>query len=137
MEVWYRELQNQRFLEGYPESKLYEELPLVDVKSLSFEKGKSKYEIVQIVEGKELFKEGAAQSHCVYSYAADCLSGECSIWSLRKIEDDEIKRLVTIELSADRKIEQARRKYNAMPTEEEKSFIRKWAIHAELVVSEF
>jgi len=86
---------------------------------------KKTYSITQIKYGKELVKEGRELSHCVSSYTRDCSNGNCSIWSLK--DDSTQKRLVTIELSKDYRINQIRGFGNRKATDHEMSFITDWA----------
>ncbi len=65
--------------------------------------------------------------HCVGSYASKCLRGGTSIWSLRQVQSEQIKRLVTIEVSPKGQIVQARKKLNAAPEKWQWSLIRQWA----------
>lgn len=133
MNTWYRELEDRRYFNN----NIPPILPKVNINPFKLKTGKVFFEIVQIVERQHLYEEGAAMHHCVYSYAEDCVNEKCSIWSFRKFHSEGIERLVTIELSAEKEICQARKKYNAMPTEDEVKMIRQWAIKEELTINEF
>lgn len=39
--------------------------------------------VVELKNGRELFEEGKAMHHCVSSYAGDCRSGVCRVYSIR------------------------------------------------------
>ena len=76
--------------------------------------------------------------HCVYSYLPKCAAGECSIWSLRKVfQEDPIVRILTIQVDRNGQIVQVRGKYNAVAQAEEKDVIRQWAKKAGLKVLRF
>ena len=67
-------------------------------------------------------------SHCVASYASSCVSGRTSIWSLQvRQASGEESRLLTLEVyNPTRQIVQARRKFNALPSEKELSILGRW-----------
>lgn len=85
----------------------------------------------QIKTSKELALEGNMMRHCVYSYRDRCRDGHISIWSLSTSSDPKYdksaKRRVTIELSNDGRITQAKKKANIAPTADERKIIYKWA----------
>ena len=56
------------------------------------------WKIVQLLTPKALSVEGSALSHCVGSYVKRCRTGISSIWSLRKVEGERQKRIVTFEI---------------------------------------
>lgn len=89
---------------------------------------KSNWFFKQIRTAKELQQEGNAQRHCVYSYKQRCISGDISIWSLSN--EDEfggIHRKLTIELTKDQRIVQARGLAQRAPREDEQHLMRVWA----------
>jgi hypothetical protein len=94
------------------------------------------YKISQLLTTVELNNEGAAMHHCVSSYAHSCRAGRCSIWSLTW-EDGfgKKERLLTIELDKNGVIVQARGKYNASPSENDKKILLHWAIKYNLKLS--
>ncbi len=85
------------------------------------------YRIVQLTSQEALLEEGRRMHHCVGSYTSKCVLAGTSIWSLRSVENTEVKSLVTIEVGKDRRIVQARRKMNAAPNEFCRGMIRQWA----------
>jgi hypothetical protein len=95
------------------------------------------FEVVELLGSTELVAEGRAMNHCVASYAASCVSGRTSIWSLRKrIESGRMIRMVTIEVDTrKRTIVQARRRWNKPPNEAEWSILERWADAGGLTVS--
>ena len=86
------------------------------------------YAIFQLNNSKALRAESQEMSHCVQSYAQRCQSGQCSIWSLRRKEENGTWRsLVTIQVSEEGRIVQARGKFNRQPTERWMDFVGDWA----------
>ena len=86
------------------------------------------YRLTQLLTGDELYLEGKKMSHCVGSYVEDCVSKDCSIWSLT-VEDvlKGKKRLATIELDNKGTFEQAKAKYNDDPSQEAWQVMIRWA----------
>lgn len=81
----------------------------------------------QILTGKRLAEEGNKMRHCVLSYKARCISGAISIWSLQKQENFGLSTSkVTIELSNQGNIRQARGLANRSPRPEENHAIDLW-----------
>jgi len=85
------------------------------------------YRIQQLVNYHALRIEGGTMRHCVASYIYSCLRGSCSIWSL-SVEgmNGNIEKLVTIELTRNKVIVQARKKHNALPKPKDKQIIQRW-----------
>lgn len=80
-----------------------------------------KWTIEQIINEKDLFLEGKAMHHCVYSYKDSILNEKCYILSL-KLND---KRVATLEVRG-RSLVQARLKYNKTPDLKETLIIDEW-----------
>ncbi|MEM9917743.1 MAG: PcfJ domain-containing protein [Bacteroidota bacterium] len=91
------------------------------------------FRIEQLTSARELLKEGRRMRHCVGTYAIKCWRGEASIWSLRKIDLLSCQPLVTIEVSRQGVIVQARGKQNAAPDSHATALIRRWARQAGLL----
>jgi hypothetical protein len=87
------------------------------------------YTIEELLSSRALDDEGRAMSHCVGSYAASCASGRTAIWSLKETDDvGQETRLLTLEVTVgSRQIVQARRRFNALPTQKELSLVGRWA----------
>ena len=108
--------------------------------------GNALYKIIQLTSRNELVEEGKVMSHCVGSYVSSCVSGQCSIFSLRKIETEKINQrtgkmeaeypLVTIEVR-NNQIVQARGKFNAKPTEGANNIMQRWAHDEKLTISRY
>jgi PcfJ-like protein len=92
-------------------------------------KARRVFTITEIVNSYDLLAEGHAMAHCVASYAPSCVRGFASIWSLRLIDaSGQESRLLTLEVSnREYKIVQARRKFNALPTERELAILKRWS----------
>ena len=76
----------------------------------------------------QLFQEGLRMHHCVVTYKDDCVSGECSIWSLTsEYPIGRRNRGVTIELRNDGRIVQCRGFANRLPYANEVAICRRWA----------
>ena len=103
------------------------------IKPFHHEEGEGKsrkiYMITELTNSYELLAEGQAMAHCVASYAPSCVQGRVSIWSLRVVDPTGREdRLLTLEVSnLESKIVQARRKFNALPSERELAILRRWA----------
>ena len=83
-----------------------------------------KWFITEITTYSDLMREGRTLKHCVVSYHSSCATGKTSIWSLRQGD----KKLLTIQVNPGSKsIIQVRGTVNRLPTDTEKSVIKKWA----------
>ena len=65
--------------------------------------------------------------HCVSSYAAKCIAGQASIWSLRRRAAGNTDRLLTIELDRQNRAVQIRGFANRTPRPEERQLLERWA----------
>lgn len=91
------------------------------------------WSVRELTDELALVEEGAAQRHCVGVYAAACLAGRAVIAQLRR----EGARVVTIEVTpADRRVVQARGRFNASPSAEAMAALRHWAAHCGLALPE-
>ena len=109
------------------------EYPILEgVNSFFYEKKKGKGEsqyaiavwtISPILTPRELQKEGGSLSHCVAGYSHRMANGSSFIWSVK----ENSSRKVTVEVNGRKEIIQARGKFNRVPTEAEKSIIKRWA----------
>jgi hypothetical protein len=92
---------------------------------------------VELLSHKALFSEGRAMRHCVASYAADCVKGGTSIWSLGMERDGGRRRQrLTIEVAVrSGVIQQIRGKANRLPTAKEMGIIGRWAVAADLTIA--
>lgn len=92
------------------------------------------WKIIELLNGKELAAEGRALSHCVATYAHQCMRGKCSIWSVYCNEE----RVLTLELrSANNTIIQIRGKRNRLATPRERRIVRRWAAENKLNIAKY
>jgi hypothetical protein len=86
------------------------------------------YTITELLSSAELEAEGKAMAHCVASYAASCVQGQVSIWSLHVVDAwGRQSRLLTLEVStSSREIVQARQRFNALPDKRSLAILRRW-----------
>lgn len=126
MHSWHREMYRAQTM-----IRRYEKWDGIKTPDSEFERGagrkKVHWRFHQIKTGSELAKEGSAQHHCVSVYGAACHAGRCSIWSLTTDESGHVARALTIEVSANGEIVQARGYANRAPRTEEMSVLREWA----------
>ncbi len=85
---------------------------------------KDGYIIKPLLLPEELREEGKKMHHCVGSYAEKVAKGECLIFSVRKV-DNENRSLATIEIQ-EKKVKQVRAAHNSKPSEDVSTFVRKW-----------
>lgn len=86
------------------------------------------WRVRQIKTGNKLFLEGQRMHHCVVTYKALCMRGDCSIWSLTsEFPIGRINRGVTLEVSKDGRIVQCRGFANRLPHANEVTMAKRWA----------
>ncbi|MCG7507471.1 PcfJ domain-containing protein [Mesorhizobium retamae] len=88
---------------------------------------KEQFAVTQLVTADELVAESRAMHHCVSSYAQKCVSGQASIWSLRRSAAGSVKRLLTIELDRQHRAVQIRGFGNRLASAEELQVLGRWA----------
>lgn len=94
--------------------------------------------ITQLCSTKELVAEGANLSHCAASYTSKCAMGKCSIWSLRRQEEDATwTSLTTIEVNPQGQIVQAKGRFNTRPEEVYIALLMTWAKQEGLEIVKF
>ena len=91
------------------------------------------WSIEELLQSQELYAEGRALHHCVYTYAAKCRNRQTTIWSLKlKMKEGE-KNMATIEIDAKRRrITQVRAKRNLPAGGRSLEIIQQWAAWAGL-----
>lgn len=77
--------------------------------------------MVQLNSDKQLYDEGEAMHHCVFTYGDSCAQGYCQILSLRKNGE----RIATIEIRG-QVLAQAKLKYNGLLKAEERLVLEEW-----------
>jgi len=125
---WHARLASQRGrVAVWPRSRWRE---LVVQVPASGEDVPAEWTLVELLDSRELIREGRAMHHCVASYVRSCSRGWSSIWSLRhRWKPEPIARSVlTIEVSpAMAQIVQVRGKANARATGRALELVKLWA----------
>jgi hypothetical protein len=88
---------------------------------------REEFVVVQLRTATDLVAETRAMHHCVASYAAKCIAGQASIWSLRCRAAGTVQRLLTIELDRRHIAVQLRGFANRAPLTEERKVVERWA----------
>jgi hypothetical protein len=88
---------------------------------------REEYVVVQLRTAADLVIETRAMRHCVASYAAKCIGGRASIWSLRRRAGGNTDRLLTIEVDRHCWAIQVRGFANRAPHSEERNILERWA----------
>jgi hypothetical protein len=83
--------------------------------------------VIQLRTAADLVAETRAMHHCVASYAAKCMAGNASIWSLRRRATGNTERLLTIELDCHHRAIQVRGFANRTARTEERKLLERWA----------
>lgn len=82
------------------------------------------YMIIPTTSIESLIKESEQQYNCVRTYSTRLSNNECQIYFMRKKEDKDTS-FITIEVQ-NKKIIQARTKYNGLPEKEASQILKKW-----------
>lgn len=85
------------------------------------------FAVVQLRTATDLVAETRVMHHCVASYAAKCIAGQASIWSLRRRAAGTVQRLLTIELDRRNRVVQVRGFANRAPFSPEQKILERWA----------
>jgi hypothetical protein len=88
---------------------------------------REEYLMIQLRTAADLVAETRAMRHCVASYAAKCIAGNASIWSLRRRAAGTTERLLTIELDRLHRAIQIRGFANRPARPEERKVLERWA----------
>ena len=86
-----------------------------------------RYVVRQLKQAEDLVMESRAMRHCVSTYAAKCIAGHASIWSLRRCTKDRIDRLLTIEVDRQDLAVQVRGPANRPARADERNVLERWA----------
>ena len=86
-----------------------------------------RFVVRQLKQAEDLVLESRALRHCVSSYAAKCIAGHASIWSLRRCAKDRIDRLLTIEVDPQGRAVQVRGRANRLAHADERNALERWA----------
>jgi hypothetical protein len=88
---------------------------------------REEFVLTQLRTAAELVSETRAMHHCVASYAAKCIAGQASIWSLRERVGGETRRVLTIELNRQHRAVQVRGLANRSARPHEMKILERWA----------
>lgn len=83
--------------------------------------------VIQLKSAAELVAETRAMRHCVATYAAKCIAGHASIWSLRRRVGGTTERWLTIELDPRHRTVQIRGFANRLASADERKILERWA----------
>lgn len=86
-----------------------------------------RFVVRQLKQAEDLVMESRAMHHCVSTYAAKCIAGAASIWSLRRCTKDRIDRLLTIEVDRHDHAVQVRGLANRLAQPDERNVLERWA----------
>ncbi|MFO1265637.1 MAG: PcfJ domain-containing protein [Rubrivivax sp.] len=86
-----------------------------------------RFVVRQLKRAEDLVMESRAMRHCVSTYAARCVAGHASIWSLRRCTKEGIARLLTIEVDNQRRAVQVRGFANRLARADERNVLERWA----------
>lgn len=101
--------------------------PITDWSWRPSAKKREEYVVAQLRTAADLVAETRAMHHCVATYAAKCIAGSASIWSLRHHAAGNHVRLLTIELDRHFRAVQVRGFANRAPHVEERKILERWA----------
>jgi hypothetical protein len=88
---------------------------------------RERFVVRQLRHAEDLVMEGRAMRHCVSTYAARCVAGLASIWSLRRCAKGRIDRLLTIEVDHQGRAVQVRGLANRLAHADERNVLERWA----------
>jgi hypothetical protein len=88
---------------------------------------REEYRVIQLRTAVDLVEETRTMHHCVASYAAKCIAGYASIWSLRRRAAGTAERLLTIEINRQNRAVQVRGFANRAALPEERKLLERWA----------
>lgn len=88
---------------------------------------REEFVMVQLASAEDLVAESRAMHHCVWTYAGKCISGNASIWSLRRKAGKDDSRLLTVELDRDDRAVQIRGFGNRLASADETKVLDRWA----------
>jgi hypothetical protein len=106
------------------------------VKPFKFVEGKNEkqkiWNILEITNASDLYDEGKSMHHCVYSYLSSCISGKCSIFSLKLFGIS----MATIEVRDSRAV-QIRGSHNKKPDDKEIAIINNWSKEENIEITKY
>ncbi len=130
-EEWVRDLNRTKLMGSYS----WEGVPVADAEFETHGRNKAihRWKFIQILNTKDLSREGSAMRHCVTSYAHSCRAGLIGIFTVRyreggplHAEDIPFRKCLTIEVSKDGDVRQIRGYANRMPENFEMDAVKVW-----------
>lgn len=90
------------------------------------------WRFVEILTESDLHADGRKMRHCIYSYHPRVAAGMCSVWSLQAVREGgphhgSLKRHLTVEVSSNGRINEARGFANKLPEGRPKMLLKQWA----------
>ena len=130
LERWFRKNKAlQEIIKKNPENIKFPKMDINDFHKVinGLDKNRIEYRIIRLKSKKELINEAKIMKHCVDSYTSASAIGECSIWSLQRVMNNKVERLITIKLNRDKELVEARGYKNRKPMKDEMELIKEWA----------
>ena len=94
--------------------------------------------VAELTSSAQLRAEGAAMSHCVFTYVHSCAHGRSAIFSLQADAGKGLERRLTVEVNVPtRQVVQARGRFNAPATQLDQRVLNVWASVAGLTFSRY
>lgn len=94
-----------------------------------------KWIVDELLSASALVTEGRIMRHCVASYAPSCARGRSSIWSMRCQAHEGTLHVLTIGVSpSDKRVVEARGKFNEAPSAKAMDILRRWAEREDLTL---
>jgi hypothetical protein len=94
-----------------------------------------RWQLVELLDSRQLAAEGQAMSHCVATYARRCCFGRSTIWSLRREHAGETSSMLTIEIDPKgRVIVQIRGPHNDRRITPAHALLRAWAASERIAI---
>ena len=102
-------------------------------------KKKITWRITELLSSKELYAEGKAMKHLVYSSSNSCALKRCAIFSVTKYSENDMRNILTIEVNIQirKQIVQARGKLNSVPTDKSRKIVGMWAQKEGISISKY
>jgi hypothetical protein len=88
-----------------------------------------RWQMMELTNSAQLREEGAALHHCVGSYAHLCYRRSSSIWSLRILQGEKIRSVLTVEVDPKKRVViQARGRANRLASGKPLQVLYDWAV---------
>jgi hypothetical protein len=88
---------------------------------------KTVWHVTQLLSSKELYNEGRRMKHCVASYGHRCVDGLSAIFTMTSNDGVNVdEKHLTIEITKEKRMVQARGRFNKPPAGEARLILNKW-----------